>query len=258
MVRRLRRRPRRGRGLRRRHGRSSTYTATRTATTATGWRPRTAESGQLLARRGDRPHRRCRAQLPGCVEDADNDGVLDPAKTSTATATSIQIANSAVIGLCQNYNNYIWIAHPNGEWSKYTHMATGTHHRRARQPRRSATPCSSGRRSESKPTSDSPAAATSTTRSPYPTDADRHTPFQGPSFPARSRAAARPRRPTGTLGYYAGGFIQGTNLAPFGVRHPWQPLRRQHRRARATTPSRRTRARTPRRRPTAGGPYVGR
>ena len=29
-------------------------------------------------------------------------------------------------GLCQHYNNYVWIEHPNGEWSKYSHVGTGT------------------------------------------------------------------------------------------------------------------------------------
>jgi murein DD-endopeptidase MepM/ murein hydrolase activator NlpD len=27
---------------------------------------------------------------------------------------------------CANFNNYVWIAHPNGEWTKYTHFQTGT------------------------------------------------------------------------------------------------------------------------------------
>lgn len=36
------------------------------------------------------------------------------------------IPNSVVTGLCQDYNNYVWIEHPNGEWSKYSHMATGS------------------------------------------------------------------------------------------------------------------------------------
>ena len=36
------------------------------------------------------------------------------------------IPNSVVFGLCQDYNNYVWIEHPNGEWTKYTHMGTGT------------------------------------------------------------------------------------------------------------------------------------
>ena len=31
-----------------------------------------------------------------------------------------------VVGSCADYNNYVWIEHPNGEWSKYTHFGTGT------------------------------------------------------------------------------------------------------------------------------------
>lgn len=27
---------------------------------------------------------------------------------------------------CQDHNNYVWIEHPNGEWSKYSHFRTGT------------------------------------------------------------------------------------------------------------------------------------
>ena len=36
--------------------------------------------------------------------------------------------NAALVesGSCSNYNNYVWIEHPNGEWTKYTHMKTGT------------------------------------------------------------------------------------------------------------------------------------
>lgn len=36
------------------------------------------------------------------------------------------VRNSVVVGFCTDYNNYVWIEHPNGEWSKYTHMGTGT------------------------------------------------------------------------------------------------------------------------------------
>ncbi|MCA1690855.1 MAG: peptidoglycan DD-metalloendopeptidase family protein, partial [Actinobacteria bacterium] len=36
------------------------------------------------------------------------------------------IPDSVVTGLCQEYNNYVWIEHPNGEWTKYTHFGTGT------------------------------------------------------------------------------------------------------------------------------------
>ena len=34
------------------------------------------------------------------------------------------IPDSVVPGLCQHYNNYVWIEHPNGEWTKYTHFET--------------------------------------------------------------------------------------------------------------------------------------
>jgi hypothetical protein len=31
-----------------------------------------------------------------------------------------------VVGSCSDYNNYVWIEHPNGEWTKYSHVGTGT------------------------------------------------------------------------------------------------------------------------------------
>jgi hypothetical protein len=34
--------------------------------------------------------------------------------------------DEAVMGSCSDYNNYVWIEHPNGEWTKYTHLATGS------------------------------------------------------------------------------------------------------------------------------------
>lgn len=34
--------------------------------------------------------------------------------------------NTTVEGRCSNYNNYVWIEHPNGEWTKYTHFQTGS------------------------------------------------------------------------------------------------------------------------------------
>lgn len=34
--------------------------------------------------------------------------------------------DTAVINDCQDYNNYVWIEHPNGEWTKYTHFQTGS------------------------------------------------------------------------------------------------------------------------------------
>lgn len=36
------------------------------------------------------------------------------------------VQDSVVVGLCQDHNNYVWIAHPNGEWTKYSHFRTGT------------------------------------------------------------------------------------------------------------------------------------
>jgi hypothetical protein len=32
--------------------------------------------------------------------------------------------DDTVIGDCSDYNNYVWIEHPNGEWTKYTHFRT--------------------------------------------------------------------------------------------------------------------------------------
>ncbi len=34
--------------------------------------------------------------------------------------------DDTVVGDCSDYNNYVWIEHPNGEWTKYTHMETGS------------------------------------------------------------------------------------------------------------------------------------
>ncbi len=31
-----------------------------------------------------------------------------------------------IFGSCAQYNNYVWIEHPNREWTKYTHFGTGT------------------------------------------------------------------------------------------------------------------------------------
>lgn len=31
-----------------------------------------------------------------------------------------------ISGSCSQYNNYVWIEHPNGEWTKYSHLGTGT------------------------------------------------------------------------------------------------------------------------------------
>ncbi|UCC25810.1 MAG: M23 family metallopeptidase [Gemmatimonadales bacterium] len=36
------------------------------------------------------------------------------------------VDDDTVIGSCADYNNYVWIEHPNGEWTRYTHFATGS------------------------------------------------------------------------------------------------------------------------------------
>ena len=47
-----------------------------------------------------------------CIDDEDEDGDA--------------IEDSTVKGFCSQHNNYVWIEHPNGEWTKYTHLATGS------------------------------------------------------------------------------------------------------------------------------------
>ena len=34
------------------------------------------------------------------------------------------VPGSVVPGKCSDHNNYVWIEHPNGEWTKYTHLQT--------------------------------------------------------------------------------------------------------------------------------------
>ena len=34
--------------------------------------------------------------------------------------------DATVDGICSDYNNYVWIEHVNGEWTKYSHFETGT------------------------------------------------------------------------------------------------------------------------------------
>lgn len=48
----------------------------------------------------------------GCQDDEDED--------------ENPIENSVIPGFCSDYNNYVWIEHPNGEWTKYSHLGTGT------------------------------------------------------------------------------------------------------------------------------------
>lgn len=61
------------------------------------------------------------------TEDLDGDGILDPGEDLDGDGNlDTSIPNSVVNGLCQSHNNYVWIAHPNGEWTKYSHFRTGT------------------------------------------------------------------------------------------------------------------------------------
>ncbi len=55
-----------------------------------------------------------------------NDGVLDPGEDLDGDGNNDRVPNTVVVGLCQQHNNYVWIAHPNGEWTKYSHLRTGT------------------------------------------------------------------------------------------------------------------------------------
>ncbi len=143
--------------------------------------------------------------------DTDGDGNLDPAEDLDGNGT-FNIPNSTVIGFCQNYNNYIWIAHPNGEWSKYTHMRTGS------------ITGAPGNLSVGDTVLVGQALGieadigSATGRHLHHEVAVRGdttdvTPFSGP-FIARAIPGGGDADPT-TNGYYAGGFIQGTNRVPF-------------------------------------------
>lgn len=57
-----------------------------------------------------------------CINDEYEEGDTIPPGSDVGDP----IPNSSVTGLCAQYNNYVWIEHPNGEWTKYTHMATGS------------------------------------------------------------------------------------------------------------------------------------
>ncbi len=65
--------------------------------------------------------------FPGAGDGVDKNGAAqnDALEHSCQDGTPA-IPDSVVVGLCQEYNNYVWIEHPNGEWTKYTHLGTGT------------------------------------------------------------------------------------------------------------------------------------
>ena len=45
---------------------------------------------------------------------------------AAGTIMSIVDNNTTNCGSCSAFNNYVWIAHANGEWTKYTHFVPGT------------------------------------------------------------------------------------------------------------------------------------
>lgn len=150
-------------------------------------------------------------------EDLDSDGNLDPGEDLDADGVlDTSIPNSAVITVCQNYNNYIWIEHPNGEWSKYTHLQTGS--------------ITGGPGNLSvgdtvqvgHPLGIEADIGRATGRHLHHevavrTDPTDDTPFSSGSFIAGAIPGGGNESPTGpaVTGYYAGGFIQGSNLVPF-------------------------------------------
>jgi len=168
-------------------------------------------SGQLLFD-GATPHTdAAEHSCQDVSEDTDGDGILDPGEDLDGNGVINNIPNSTVIGLCQNYNNYIWIAHPNGEWSKYTHMQTGS------------ITGAPGNLSVGDTVQVGQALGieadigAATGRHLHHevavrTDPTDVTPFGGPFIP-RAIPGGGDADPT-TIGYYAGGFIQGTNRAP--------------------------------------------
>ncbi len=136
-------------------------------------------------------------------EDLDGDGVLDD-----------PILNSTVIGRCQNYNNYLWLRHANGEWTKYTHMAT------------LSVTGAPGNLSVGDTLVVGQALGieadigSATGRHLHhevavPNNAGDDTPFSGPfvtaTIPGGGNAPPGGGAPSG---YYAGGFIQGANRVP--------------------------------------------
>jgi hypothetical protein len=148
-------------------------------------------------------------------EDTDGDGALDPGEDLNGNGLlETSVPNSAAIGLCQSYNNYVWIRHPNGEWSKYTHMATGSITGPPGNLSVGDTVMvgqvlgveadigrASGRHLHHE-------VAT-------PTNMTDPTPFGNGSFIPGAIPGGGNLDQTGTIaGYYAGGFIQGTNLVP--------------------------------------------
>ena len=62
---------------------------------------------------------------PGDGVDINGNAQNDALEHSCQDGTPA-VQNSVVVGFCSDYNNYVWVEHPNGEWTKYTHFGTGT------------------------------------------------------------------------------------------------------------------------------------
>lgn len=59
-------------------------------------------------------------------QTTDQDDSLEHSCSDAKDMDGNSIEDSTVVGFCSDYNNYVWIEHPNGEWTKYTHFATGS------------------------------------------------------------------------------------------------------------------------------------
>ena len=64
---------------------------------------------------------------PGAGNGVDKNGnPQDDSLEHSCQDGSPAVENSVVVGFCSDYNNSVWIEHPNGEWTKYSHFGTGT------------------------------------------------------------------------------------------------------------------------------------
>ena len=149
------------------------------------------------------------------TEDFDNDNQFDPGEDLDGDGVfDDPILNSTVIGRCQNYNNYVWLRHANGEWTKYTHMATGSVSGGPGNLSVGDTVLV-GQTLGIEADIGSAGGRHLHHEVAVPTNAGDDTPFSGPfviaPIPGGGNAPPGGGAPSG---YYAGGFIQGTNRVP--------------------------------------------
>ncbi|HKJ54673.1 MAG TPA: PKD domain-containing protein [Nitriliruptoraceae bacterium] len=79
---------------------------------------------QQLGGGNDNLEHSCRDATEDSV--GNNDGVLDPIEDLDGDGINDPVPGITVVGRCSQHNNYVWVAHPNGEWTKYSHFRTGT------------------------------------------------------------------------------------------------------------------------------------